>query len=359
MSAVDVVVPCYNYARYLERCVGSVLDQSGVDVRVLIVDDASSDNSAEVGQAIAARDPRVTYHRNPKNLGLVGTANVGVMDWATAKYTLLLSADDAVTRGALSRAAKVMDAHEDVGMTYGMALVVPDESAMVETPDDQEFEYRVMQGSEFLRQSCVHWCGVASPTAVIRTAVQHQVGGLDPRLPHTCDMEIWMRIATRASIAAMKPVQAYYRRHDTNMSSDYINTPLSDLREQLDTATTVITNWATHMPESEIWMRDMKRRMVEQACWMAGLAFERGDDAGARECLAFAAQHTDALWRSNAWRRFQAKRLAGRKLLQGARSIGRSARRASRATEGDFSPFEQGEQFGWWPEIGAREMMTR
>ena len=51
MSSVDVVVPCYNYARYLETCVSSVLDQEGVDVRVLIIDDASSDRSAEVGHS--------------------------------------------------------------------------------------------------------------------------------------------------------------------------------------------------------------------------------------------------------------------------------------------------------------------
>ena len=45
MSKVDVIVPCYNYARFLEECVRSVLDQSVKDVRVLIIDDASADES--------------------------------------------------------------------------------------------------------------------------------------------------------------------------------------------------------------------------------------------------------------------------------------------------------------------------
>ena len=45
---VSVVIPCYRYGRFLPACVQSVLDQDGVDVRVLIIDDASPDDSAEV-----------------------------------------------------------------------------------------------------------------------------------------------------------------------------------------------------------------------------------------------------------------------------------------------------------------------
>ena len=60
MSSVSVVIPCYNYGRYLPEAVGSVLTgQDGVDVRVLIIDDASTDDSALVGKQIAAQDPRV------------------------------------------------------------------------------------------------------------------------------------------------------------------------------------------------------------------------------------------------------------------------------------------------------------
>ena len=47
-ARVSVVVPCYNYGRYLEGCVGSVLSQEGVEVDVLIVDDASPDGSVDI-----------------------------------------------------------------------------------------------------------------------------------------------------------------------------------------------------------------------------------------------------------------------------------------------------------------------
>src|SRR5437016_876838 len=108
MASVDVVVPCYNYGRFLRQCVGSVLAQEGVDVRVLVIDDCSSDHTPEVGRALAAADPRVEYRRHPVNRGHHPTYNEGLA-WASADYCLLLSADDLLTRGALARAARVFE----------------------------------------------------------------------------------------------------------------------------------------------------------------------------------------------------------------------------------------------------------
>ena len=61
---VSVVVPCYNYGRFLSDCVHSVLAQQGVDVDVLIIDDASPDGSASVAEAVAAGDDRVRVIRH-------------------------------------------------------------------------------------------------------------------------------------------------------------------------------------------------------------------------------------------------------------------------------------------------------
>jgi glycosyltransferase involved in cell wall biosynthesis len=98
VSAVDVVIPCSNYARFLERCVSSVLEQPGVDVRVLIIDDTSKDDSEAVGRKLAAADSRVEFRRHEVNKGHIATYNEGLLGWASAEYCLLLSADD-VLRG--------------------------------------------------------------------------------------------------------------------------------------------------------------------------------------------------------------------------------------------------------------------
>ena len=124
MSHVDVVVPCYNYARFLPHCVSSVLAQHGVRVRVLIIDDCSTDETEEVGRDLAQQDDRVEFRRHSENQGHISTYNEGLLEWCTAEYSVLLSADDALAPGALARATELMNRHTDVGMTYGMAIII-------------------------------------------------------------------------------------------------------------------------------------------------------------------------------------------------------------------------------------------
>src|SRR6185295_4629726 len=89
MSSVSVIIPCYNYGRFLRQCLESVLTQEGPEVAVLIIDDASSDESAEVGGALARADGRVEFRRHDKNRGHIATYNEGLA-WARGDYTVLL-----------------------------------------------------------------------------------------------------------------------------------------------------------------------------------------------------------------------------------------------------------------------------
>ena len=127
MSSVSVVIPCYKYGHFLEEAVASVLDdQPGVDVRALIIDDASPDDSAEMARKIAARDPRVEVIVHATNKGNIATYNEGLLEWADGDYCVLMSADDRLTPGALRRATDLLDAHPGVGFVYGHSLWVMD-----------------------------------------------------------------------------------------------------------------------------------------------------------------------------------------------------------------------------------------
>jgi len=84
------------------------LSQPGVDVRVLIIDDASDDYTPQVGRELAREDWRVEFVRHTTNHPPHRDYNEG-LEWATAEYTLLLSADDLLTPGALERAVRRQD----------------------------------------------------------------------------------------------------------------------------------------------------------------------------------------------------------------------------------------------------------
>src|SRR6476469_4372162 len=115
---VSVVIPCYNYGRYLADAVASALDQRRLDVEVIIVDDASTDGSAAVARAIAAVDPRVEVLVHEQNAGHIRTYNDGLAR-ATGDYLVLLSADDRLPRDAVTRAVALMERHPRVGLVYG------------------------------------------------------------------------------------------------------------------------------------------------------------------------------------------------------------------------------------------------
>jgi glycosyltransferase involved in cell wall biosynthesis len=95
---------------FLYQCVNSILSEVGVDVRVLVIDDASPDNTAEVASALAREDPRVTVIRHGENKGHIKSYNEGI-EWASAEYMLLLSAKDYLLLGALRRSGFHFDTH--------------------------------------------------------------------------------------------------------------------------------------------------------------------------------------------------------------------------------------------------------
>ena len=217
MAKVDVVVPCYNYARFLEGCVRSVLNQSVKDVRVLIIDDASSDDSLSVARKLAQADPRVTVVGHAENKGHIDTYNEGIA-WASAEYFLLLSADDLLVPGALERAVEVMDANPDVVLTYGEGPYWYDHRPI---PDIKPVKDYTWGRHDLLKQLCVTVTSISTCTAIARTKTQKTIGGYRASLPHSGDMEMWLRFAANGSVAHINAVQGIYRKHSAAMSNAY------------------------------------------------------------------------------------------------------------------------------------------
>jgi glycosyltransferase involved in cell wall biosynthesis len=229
MARIDVVIPCYNYGRYLAVCVQSVLEQSAGDLRVLIIDDASSDNSVAVARMLAKADGRVSVIAHVKNQGNIKTYNEGI-EWAEGDYFLLLSADDLLVPGAFDRAIRVMDANPDIVMTYGDCVAWYDYLPLPRIETASPFTWS--------RTNLVHdMCTIASnfvptPTAITRTSSQKAVGGYDPTLPHAGDLEMWLRFAAYGGVAHIHSVQAIYRKHASAMSNPYFGNILSDYRQR-------------------------------------------------------------------------------------------------------------------------------
>jgi glycosyltransferase involved in cell wall biosynthesis len=193
------------------------LNQSVKDVRVLIIDDASSDDSLLVARELAQADPRVTVVAHAENKGHIDTYNEGIA-WASAEYFLLLSADDLLVPGALERAVEVMDANPDVVLTHGEGIYWYDHLPI---PDIKSVQNYTWKRHDLLKQLCVTTINIPTCTAIARTKTQKTIGGYRASLPHSGDMEMWLRFAANGSVARINAVQGIYRRHSVAMSNAY------------------------------------------------------------------------------------------------------------------------------------------
>jgi glycosyltransferase involved in cell wall biosynthesis len=291
MSSVDVVVPCYRYGHFLEQCVNSVLDQANVSVRVLVIDDASPDDTAAVASALAHRDARVHFIRHPVNRGHIATYNEGLA-WASADYVLLLSADDYLLPGALARATVVLDAHPQAAFAFGHAIVLADGDADHSTRIHNARKTdgaKVVSGPKFVAMSGAGNM-VATPTAVVRTRLQHAAGGYRPELPHSGDMEMWLRLAALGSVAILRADQAIYRRHATNMSTAYyVNSRLPDLEHRRQAIDSFFADAGRGLPKPQRAQQRMYQLLAREALTLAGEAFDEDEAAAVDALTGFAA----------------------------------------------------------------------
>ena len=314
-AQISVIVPCYGYADVLEGCVRTVLSQDGVDVRVLILDDASPDHTAEVATRLADADPRVEFRHAEQNQGLIGTANEGLA-WADGDGVVLLSADDFLTPGALGRAGQVLLERPNVGMVYGNAPYFSDESAL--PPNTGTWRATdVWTGRDWIRRRCrtAQNC-ISSPEVVVRTAVQREVGGYDERCRHTSDLNMWLRVAAVSDIAYLRGVpQALYRVHaDSMLRSEH--SALRDLRERRLAFDCFFDGTGAALPDATELRAMAGRAMARQALWRASRSYDRGlvtgpDAEPVDDLIAFALDVYDHTTDLREWHGLRLRRALG------------------------------------------------
>jgi glycosyltransferase involved in cell wall biosynthesis len=322
LSAVDVIVPCYRYGRFLTECVRSVLSQADVQVRVLVIDDASPDDTLAIATALSS-DPRVSLLRHVQNKGHIATYNEGI-EWARADYLLLLSADDFLLPGALARATTLLEQRAEVGFVFGNAVALSDDGTRrpirTRVLSGWRKPTRVMAGSDFIRLTGAT-NSVPTPTAVVRTELQRRAGGYRSELPHSGDMEMWLRLASYADVGAVNADQAVYRRHSGNMSHEY--QWLQDLEQREAAVRWFIRESGSRLRDGGSLCSHLLDQIGLEAVGAASAAFNEERFDLMRELSSYALRTSPGVNRSLPWMKLALKQrlgLAGWRVLNGVAS---------------------------------------
>jgi GT2 family glycosyltransferase len=216
---VTVFIPTYNRAPLLPQAVRSVLGQTFDDLRLLISDNASQDETPRV--VASFDDPRIEYVRQPQNLGLLGNQN-----WFLARveteFALILGDDDLLYPTLLERTVAELDRHPRAGVAHGAFDLIDEHGEALLRDVDWTYGLehdRVESADEFMRESMRWSCRICASTAVIRTAALPPERMVQDDFP-AIDFGLWLRIAAASwEFAFVKDTLGAYRIHGLAQSA--------------------------------------------------------------------------------------------------------------------------------------------
>jgi hypothetical protein len=310
LPLVSIVIPCYNYGRYLPGAVASALEQQGVDLEVVIVDDASTDGSNLVAFELANQDARIRVVQHPHNRGHIATYNDGLA-FVNGEYVVLLSADDMLAPGALKRSTDLMRANPSVGLVYGYA---PEFSDRPPAQLTTRVRNRVWSGERWLQRICDRGTNlIVNPEAILRRDIMEALIGYSAELPQTADMELWMRAAVLTDVGRVGgPHQAYYRVHDASMHLTDFCGLLTEITARRDTFTEFFENAGAELPRAAERLASAYRTLALEAMRLARSALNGTGTLGnelADGFVAFAAETWPEVSSTWLWRDTQRRRL--------------------------------------------------
>jgi glycosyltransferase involved in cell wall biosynthesis len=200
---VSVIIPCYNYARFLPDAVASVLGQSFSAWELLIVDDGSTDDTFATARRLQSMAP-IRLLRQP-NGGPSAARNTGGRH-ARAPLLLFLDADDMLAPDALRLMVAALHAAPDAAFVSGAMQVFGN--------DDVFWPGLPVDGAALMLDNTV------LPAALVRRAAWEAVGGFDPAMQLYEDWDFWLRIvAWGGRGVVLRETLLYYRRHGPSLMS--------------------------------------------------------------------------------------------------------------------------------------------
>lgn len=211
-ALVSVIIPTHNRAHLVSRAIRSVLDQTYEDLELIVVDDASTDDTDEVVKAF--KDPRLHYVRHQDNRGANAARNTGIRN-SKGSYIGFLDSDDEWLPKKLEKQVQVFGSSgPEVGLVYtGMQLVDQATGDVLGTCLPQ---HRGLLLRKLLLENIVG----STSTALLCQSFLDRTGGFDERLPARQDADLWIRLARHCAFDYVQEALVRIYAHPDRITSD-------------------------------------------------------------------------------------------------------------------------------------------
>ena len=209
---VSVLIPVYNCEQYLPECLASVLAQDFKDAEILIADDGSQDGTVELIRQSAARDARIRWWQNPKNLGQAQNHNA-LLRAARGEYIKFVHADDKFLQPtALTRMVKVLDADATISLVGTGSNIIDAEAKVLEQRNN--FRQSGVWDGKSVIVKCLEENQnlIGEPTLTLFR--RHQASrGVDPQYRQILDLEMWFHLLEQGRFGYLAEPLFAYRVH--------------------------------------------------------------------------------------------------------------------------------------------------
>lgn len=215
---VSVLIPTYNYGKFLPEAIRSVLSQRFSDFEMIVVDDASADDTRESVAPFVRGDGRVRFHRHPRNLGMVPNWN-WCLRAARGDYVKYLFADDRLeSPDALGRMVSMLDGEPRAVLAATARVVLDSESAARDVWDGFGRSGRFAGAEAAIRCLRRDLNLIGEPSAVLfrREAAAR---GFDPAFRQLPDLEMWFSLLRGGDLVYEKEPLCAFRRHDRQQTA--------------------------------------------------------------------------------------------------------------------------------------------
>ena len=205
----SVVMSVYNGQAFLAEAVESILNQTFRDFEFIIIDDGSTDRTAEILTEHERKDGRIRIHRQENN-GRAASLNIGI-ELAQGQYIARMDADDIALPSRLKAQLEFMERHPDVCVLGGAVELIDQQGDVLRTvhppQEDAEIQSRLLEDNPM-------W----HPTVMMRKEVASGADGYRKALLDADDYDLWLRISERSKLANLKAVVLRYRIHSSQAS---------------------------------------------------------------------------------------------------------------------------------------------
>jgi len=274
MPKVSIIIPNYNHARFLERRIQSVLDQTYQDFEIILLDDASPDESIEILSRFA-QDPRVykTIFNEVNSGSTFKQWNKGISQ-ARGEYIWLAESDDYTDKNLLKSLVQPLDRHPNVGVSYCQSWKVDEYdricSSMQDWTDDLDKERWskdfINSGLDECSRYLIQKCIIPNASAVVfRHSIYKKVGGADESFRLSGDWMLWTKMLLVSDIAFTAEPLNFFRTHSNTVRGSCAKSALA-LQEAFVIVRHILQNVRVPQQIQEDTFDGLMNR------WLAGIA---------------------------------------------------------------------------------------